>query len=318
MDNTQDNLSKATVIAGIAATPHLDAQGEQLMIAGADISQMVSQGVFNDNHSSGFINTVGKITFAKKIMTSADATDSTQKDFWDKTKAPFIFVKGYLFDDADLAHPNALALSAVMKAFAKYGDGEKPLEVRMSVEGKVIDRDSNGIIKQSMIRNVALTLVPANNHTGAQVLPEDMKNAVLAKCQEVGGDIDYANALIKSLTDTHRPIVRTFIEIPDVEDAKLNAVYANVKKLNSMVKMLSSGCGSGAPTSKVGGAAITKESQAKKLKTVTPSFPKSKDRERKEKILTSLIKKIKDSHPNLPYAEVVEYAFEVYRKKEVK
>lgn len=312
-----DTLSKATVIAGIAATSDLDAQSERLSIEGADIGEMVRRGVFNDNHSQGGINTIGKITEAKKILKPEDAIDSIQKDFWERVKKPFIFVKGYLFDSPDSNHPNAKSWGAIMREFRKYGDGKKPLEVQMSVEGKVIDKEPSGYIKRSLVRNIALTLVPANDATGTQIVSDEMQTSILAKCKQIGGDVNYANSLIKNINGHTSLPIKGFVELIDSEEQRLLNVYNRLNQVNGLVKMLSVGYGSsGSPASRTDGSTITKESSDKKVKRVTfPISKPSKKREKKEKVLKSLIKKVREGYPDLPYEQVVELAFEVYRKK---
>lgn len=94
MSTDLSRLIKATVIDGIAATEDRDSQNEILSLSGADISQMLKRGYFNDNHGTGFANTLGRITEAKKIFSKEDAGDTRQKTYWDKVRRPFLYVKG--------------------------------------------------------------------------------------------------------------------------------------------------------------------------------------------------------------------------------
>lgn len=146
-------------IHGIAGSEVLDKQGEILDINGADISALSLGGILNDNHQRGFFNTLGVVTYAKKLMKKEDATTKEEKYFFDKIKAPCIYIQGELFDDED--HPNAKAVSAVLKACGKV-----PLQVKASVEGKILKKNKeNGKLEKTYINAVALTLTPVNGAT---------------------------------------------------------------------------------------------------------------------------------------------------------
>jgi hypothetical protein len=318
MENSKD-LTKATVIDGIAATEAWDQQGEKLVLNGADISEMTDKGYFNDNHGKGFINLLGKITFAKKIMSEKDISDERQRVLWEQNKSPYLYVKGYLFDEGD--HPNAKALATIMHQFKKMNS---PLGVQMSVEGKVVDRNADGVIKQSLIRNVALTVTPANDTTGARVISDNVASEIINKCKEIGANVEYASTLIKNINDgTNQPIKRRFIEIPDdsFSLSKLESIKQKVEKITDMVKMLSVGYGgAGAPASRTGGSAMTPEHVEDKLKVTTfsdksKSNKSEEDKQKRKEILKSLINRVQKSYPNLPYEKVVEYCMEVFRNK---
>jgi len=300
-----DKLAKATVIDGIAATEDRDSQNEILMLDGADIADMTKRGYFNDNHGSGFVNTLGRITGAKKIFKEADATDDRQKAYWKQVKRPFLYVKGYLFDEED--HPNAKAVAAIMREFHKMGT---PLDVQMSVEGKVKDRDrlDPTILKESAIRNVALTLVPANSNTGSQII-DQVKKTVFTKCNEFGASQEFANSLMKSMeTGTVQP--NRWID----ESPSWDRLEKKVKKLNGMVKMLGAGYGaSGAPSGRVDGAALSEESADKKPKATT--YEEDPARKKRKEVLKSLIKKVKENYPDLSYEQVVELSLDIFTKK---
>lgn len=305
------DLNKATIIDGVATTEDRDNQDEILMLSGADIGDMAARGYFNDNHGTGFVNTLGRITHARKIFKKEDAKDGREAQYWDRMQRPFLYVKGYLFDEGE--HPNAKAVASIMKEFKKMGT---PLDVQMSVEGKIVKREPNGKIARSMIRNVALTLVPANTNTGAQVVNEEARQAVLTKCREAGTTEDYANTLLKSLQGTPDISIRKgFIELPDEKDgeiAKLKHVEDNIKKAQKMIKMLSAGnAGAAAPSNRVGGGTLMSEKKAEDVKSVGPELK----REKRKKVLKSLIQKIKDQNPGLSLEKAVQLASEVFRKK---
>src|SRR5665213_3220212 len=102
----------------IAGSQLRDTQGEMLSVEGADISELeAGKGRFNDNHGKGFFNSIGRITKAKKIFKREDCDDKRHEYYWDKVKAPFVYVAGYLYDDED--HPNARAAAAILRNIHK-------------------------------------------------------------------------------------------------------------------------------------------------------------------------------------------------------
>jgi hypothetical protein len=286
-----ENLAKATIVDGIAATERRDSQGEILKLAGVDISQMVEKGVFNDNHGTGFINTLGKITEAKKIFSEADCANARQLSFYKKIEAPFLYVKGHLLDDED--HPNAKAVSAIMKGFRKMGT---PMDVKFSVEGKVVDRAPGGVIAQSMVRNVALTLIPANGETAASIA-----GSTIAKCMDevrsTGGDVAYADRLIKSIgvvPTNHRWEVSS-------EDHAMRLIDS-FNQIRDIIKMLSPGNGSSGPVgTRVGQSALVSESVAGKLQA-----------DKKAKI-KKFAKATLEKNPGMALEKAVEIAFDKFR-----
>jgi len=228
-------LVKATVIDGIAATEDRDSQGEILKLSGADISQMTTKGYFNDNHGTGFLNTLGRITEAKKIFKQDDCETDRQKMFWQQKKRPFLYVKGYLFDDAD--HPNAKAVGAIMKEFQKMGT---PLDVKYSVEGKVLDRASydRSVLAQSMVRNVALTLVPANGETAAAVAGRINKSMDMIKSERGGAVAACVERMVKSIAAGVQPQNRW--DIP-TEEERAEALLKKIVELTNLMKAKTAG-----------------------------------------------------------------------------
>lgn len=312
MSSSSLNLKKATVIDGVAATEDRDSQDEILSLDGADITEMTSRGYFNDNHGSGFANTLGRITDAKKILKEEDADDDRQKAYWQRMKKPFLYVKGYLFDEAE--HSNAKAVASIMKEFNKMGT---PLDVQMSVEGKVKQRGSNGLLKESMIRNVALTLVPANRNTGSQIVPDEVRKAIMENCRLTGANTEYAATLMKNMETATIATTRGFIEIVD-DVNPLEKILGNITEIRKKVKlakMLSAGYGAaGAPASRTDGAVLQGGKKSGKLKSVTFGSDKAK-RKNKEFVLKSLIRKVSAKHPDLSYEEIVDNALKVFQNK---
>src|SRR5688500_5534694 len=147
----------------IAGSQLRDTQGEMLSVDGADIADLqIGRGRLNDNHGKGFFNSIGKVTSAKKIFGPEDCEDDRHKYYWEKVKSPFIYVRGFLYDDED--HPNARAAAAILRNIHK---SDCPLKLKASVEGGVIARglkDSN-LLARTKIHSVALTFTPANQNT---------------------------------------------------------------------------------------------------------------------------------------------------------
>src|SRR5271154_5885983 len=148
-----------------------DTQGEMLSVEGADIGELeAGRGRLNDNHGKGFFNSIGRVTLAKKIFKSEDCDDDRQRYYWDKVKAPYIYVKGYLYDDED--HPNARAAAAILRNVHK---SDCPLKLKASVEGGVVARGiaDPSLLARTKIHSVALTFTPANNATLVEPLNLD-------------------------------------------------------------------------------------------------------------------------------------------------
>ena len=154
---------KSLQIDMIAGSQLRDTQGEMLSVEGADISELeAGRGRLNDNHGKGFFNSIGRVTGAKKIFKAEDCTTERHTHYWDKVKAPFIYVSGELYDDTD--HPNAKAAAAILRNIHKT---DCPLRLKASVEGGVVSRgiaDTN-LLARTKIHSVALTFTPANQAT---------------------------------------------------------------------------------------------------------------------------------------------------------
>ena len=93
-------------IDGCMGSELKDTQGETLSVEGCDISELeAGRGRWNDNHGLGFSNSLGMITQAKKIFKAEDCENDRHTYYWEKIKAPYIYAKGYLYNDED--HNNA-------------------------------------------------------------------------------------------------------------------------------------------------------------------------------------------------------------------
>lgn len=288
-------LSKATIIDGVAATEDRDSQGEILKLSGVDIGQMTQKGYLNDNHGTGFLNTLGRITEAKKIFKQEDCDSDRQRLFWKQKQKPFLYVKGYLFDDED--HPNAKAVSAIMKGFRKMGT---PMDVKFSVEGRVTERAPGGIIAQSMVKNVALTLIPANGETAAAIAGSTIQKSILADVKALGGNVEYANQLIKSL-GTGVASGNRWEEASD--DQQILSLIKKFETVRSLIKMAAPGYASSGPSaSRTGVGALVSESVSGKIQA-----------DKKAKI-KSIAKSMIDKDPGLTVEKAVSLAFKKFQE----
>ena len=191
---------------------------------GADISELqAGRGRLNDNHGKGFFNAIGRVTGAKKIFKSEDCTSDREQYYWDKVKAPFIFVKGYLYDDED--HPNARAAAAILRNIHK---ADTPLQLKASVEGGVLARgiSDNSLLARTKIHSVALTFTPANNNT--LVEPTSLKKSDYNEAHDM--------QLIKSVMHLAETNVPSFRHI--ARDASATKVQNNLTKLVDLMKEL--------------------------------------------------------------------------------
>lgn len=242
-------------IDSVIATQTRDSQGEMLDVEGADISALEEgKGFWNDNHSPGFSNNIGRITGAKKIFKEEDCDDDRQKYYWEKVRGPFIYAKGYLYNDED--HPGAKAAAAILRSIHK---NDAPLHIKSSVEGATVARGIKdpSILARTKIRGAALTFTPANHAT--LVEPTSLEKTATSAEDE---------ALIKSVLHLAQDNVPSFIDIS--KRMSEETITANVAKISELVKALTAGYGGGAPTSATGGQVIQKESiDSPKFKYVT-------------------------------------------------
>lgn len=208
----------------IAGSQLRDTQGEMLSVEGADISELeAGRGRLNDNHGKGFFNAIGRVTGAKKIFKSDDCENERHKYYWDKVKAPFVYVKGYLYDDED--HPNARAAAAILRNIHK---ADTPLQLKASVEGGVLARgiSDSTLLARTKIHSVALTFTPANNNT--LVEPTSLKKSEYDEASDM--------LLIKSVLHLAQTNVPSFRHI--ARDASATKVQNNLTKLVDLMKEL--------------------------------------------------------------------------------
>ncbi len=269
----------------IAGSQLRDTQGEMLSVEGADISDLqAGRGRFNDNHGKGFYNSIGRVTGAKKIFKSDDCENDRERYYWDKVKAPFIYVKGYLYDDED--HPNARAAAAILRNVHK---SDAALKIKASVEGGVISRgvSDQSLLARTKIHSVALTFTPANNATLVEPVSLDKSSYDEAADAELIKSVAHlAQTNVPSFRHVERHatagrilnnieaikelaaelgIPESDLPLPERDELIKQAVeykiVNNVKKINELTKALMAGYGgAGAPTSMSGGSVIQSES----------------------------------------------------------
>ena len=208
----------------IAGSQLRDTQGEMLSVEGADISELeAGKGRLNDNHGKGFFNSIGAVTGAKKIFKQEDCEDDRQKYYWNKVKAPFIYVKGYLYDDED--HPNAKAAAAILRNIHK---NDAPLQLKASVEGGVVARgvSDSTLLARTKIHSVALTFTPANKNTLVEPLSLDKTSY---NEEEDARLIQSVMHLVKKDVPSFRHIVR---------DSKAQKIEDNISKIVDLCKTM--------------------------------------------------------------------------------
>lgn len=189
-----EDLRKATIIEGVASTSHRDSQGETLDLDGADISPLLEgRGFVNSDHSNRFEHLVGRVLAAKKIKDLGDCETPSQIKYYTDIKKPFIWTQLELWDGH--GHKEADAISSIYKFYQARGEHSP---IKLSVEGKTLERGSQGTLKRTLIKGVAITVHPANKTT---------RTEVTGLVKSAGAD----EALVKSETDS----IPMFIEEKD-------------------------------------------------------------------------------------------------------
>ena len=309
----------------IAGSQLRDSQGEMLSIEGADISELeVGKGRWNDNHGKGFFNSIGRITEAKKIFKEEDCENDRHRYYWEKVKTPYIYCKGYLYNDD---HQNAKAAAAILRNIHKE---DSPLKLKTSVEGGVIQRGIKdpSLLARTKIHSVALTFTPANQATLAEPInlqknanPDQEKADMelirsvmhLAKTDVPSFRHITRNASankIKTNVEKIQKIVNDLgiekcfpnIDPKDiVEKALEHKIDKNINKINKLVKALCAGYGGvSAPTNRTGGTVLQREALEDDFKYITcPSCGK-------EQVYMSNQVKCRHCNKSFPFAKIFE------------
>jgi len=249
-------------IDGIATSEHIDSSGELLIVENHDIADLIEgKGVMNWEHSNKGEDIIGAIIYARKILKREDCENDRQRKYWDYQKKPFVYVIGEMYEDED--HPGAVAVSAMIRYYAKKGE---KLLTGFSIEGATLER-RDYILQESVGRRVAVTLRPCN-HTAIAGLYDDPKTKKIAK----------------SIEDMSKSIDASLIEIDSVilEDEFMpeDPVLELHKALEELNKTLEAGMGNVAPSQLTGQAALTREhisgSQRNRLKAVVRDWDRKR------------------------------------------
>lgn len=213
-----------TWLDGILGSAIRDTQGEMLSVEGADITELeAGKGRWNDNHGKGAYNSLGRITYAKKIFKAEDCEDERQRYYWEKIKAPYIYGKGYLYDDE--GHPNACAAAAILRNLHK---NDSPLKLKLSVEGGILARGIKdpSLLARTKINGCAITFTPANQATLVEPLN-------LGKSYH---SIDDDMKLIKSVVHLAKTNVPSFRHITRRVSAQ--KLMDNLNKIQDMAQVM--------------------------------------------------------------------------------
>jgi hypothetical protein len=189
------HLRKSTIIECIASTPDRDVTNETLDLDGADISPLLeNRGYVNSDHRNDFAHLIGRVLSAKKIYKAEDCTTPSQLKFWSEKKKPFLWCKAELWDGH--GHKESDAIASIYKF---YQSKNEAAPIKVSVEGKTLERGENGHLKRTLIKGIALTVHPCNRETKTEVT-QITKSLGIAE-----------NDLIKSET----ALVPDFVEVSD-------------------------------------------------------------------------------------------------------
>ena len=149
---------KVMRIQGLASTPDLDRDNEEIVQEGLDISDFVNHGFFNLDHDNSII-----LGYPDK-----EKTHITPEG---------LFVDGYLLDT-----PKARDIWETAVALQK---SNAPRKMGFSVEGEVLNRDKRGKITKAKIMNVAITPTPVNPHATWDAIVKSMTGADTTRCQSL-------------------------------------------------------------------------------------------------------------------------------------
>jgi len=276
-------------ISGIAASEALDTSAEKISIEGMDISSLeAGEGIFNFEHrspkSSGAspLDILGAITFAKKIFKESDCDNANQRKYWKQVELPFLYIEGSLFDSQEPPHIAADALAAQIKF---YKSQNLPLVARFSIDGSTLERDDKNpqILKQTIARDVAITMKPCNRSCNSDVMEEP--KAELEK--RIKGD-DPSHYQENGLYRMPGVSFEMTFDYPDTPDDLL-------KTEEELEKAWMAGSGAASPSSLTQGAATQKEDFAVKktfMNKVTAAF---RDWDKKSPLSKHLQKKVPES-----------------------
>lgn len=138
-------------IGGFASTPDLDKENERVMQDGLDISEFLNHGFFNHDHDNTII-----LGYPDK-----EKTKITPEGF---------YVEGVLYDS-----PEAIRIWNTAVAMEK---SKSPKRLGFSIEGRALERDSEGKILKAKVTNVAITPTPVNPNATWNAIVKSMSTSL--------------------------------------------------------------------------------------------------------------------------------------------
>lgn len=217
---------------GIMTNGNVDSSGETLNVKGHDITDLLEgKGVINWEHEKGPEDIIGAIVYAKKIYSEKDCETDRQRMFYQLSGGPYVYIVGELYEDEQ--HPGSVACAAMVRYYHKR---KEKMFIGWSVEGQTLVR-KGAALERSVGRRVAFTLRPCNKSALMGVFDDPKVEAAIKKCEQ--------DSLIKSFQ-----VDSVIIDDP-ILDIKLSA--------EQLQKTLVAGNYSSAPSSLVGGAALSVE-----------------------------------------------------------
>jgi hypothetical protein len=303
------DLRKNLILEGIFSVETPDTAGEILCVDGADISDLqTGKALLNTEHINpedaeksktpenfkGFQSIVGRVVNAKKIFSDKDCATDSEKRAWNEYKKPLIYGTVEIWDGPD-AHPNARAAASIARMLHKDSEGHR---LGLSVEGSTLKREGN-ILKQTVIRKMALTAKPANRSATIDIVKDTSAPEVAKSMSTKTAQGDF-EPLRKSVAMQNIHYVPEILQVSGSSDIKVKLADA----LQVLRKTLTAGGVNAAPGSLTGGSALQSESQLGKLAKLIGKKPVSRE-------------EIKKAVPGISdeQAEKVEKALKAFRLK---
>jgi hypothetical protein len=184
-----------TFIDGVGQCEVIDRSAELVDLKGHDITSLPKTGTFTWEHQANSPATlVGKILKAKKIFSKDDCDDERQLYYWDKCKAPYLYVMGELLDDYTASAKEC----AGQMRYSRDNPGQSPL-LGFSIEGSELPGTRKGsVITRSIARKVTLTQAPCNAMCVAEIFDGDQKPQIKDDFEEIFKSEANAIELFKS------------------------------------------------------------------------------------------------------------------------
>lgn len=273
--STSPKKSSGMILDGIFASEAWDSSSEKLELKGLCIDDFTEgKGTVNWEHRGGDSNgasaldTVGKVIYAKKIMSEKDIEDDRQRYYWEKVKEiPYLYGVVRLYDGA--GHIGAQAIAAQIR---DHVANNEPILIRWSIEGSTLKRKDN-ILEESVAKRVALTLAPCNKTCDTSLIsdpnappgfdknPNNTKKDILADLADAKKNERHSHPNFTSLGGS----VQTEFQPLTKEDSWTKKLKKLIKA-KVLLKAFEASSYDAAPSSLVGGAAIQVEDPSLKRK----------------------------------------------------